>query len=84
MHPMKLQDDDAQVEAHFGPFGYSANLAVRSVHSLCRTYHRLRNYFRCTQWYSEVMRLKRKLISVHLEIVLILTQDRCTVCTNIP
>ena len=28
------------------------------------------------------MRLKWKLISVRLEIVLILTQDRCTVCTE--
>ena len=28
------------------------------------------------------MRLKWKLISVHLEIVLILTQDRCTVCAE--
>ena len=29
-----------------------------------------------------VMRLKWELISVHLEIVLILTQDRCTVCVE--
>ena len=28
------------------------------------------------------MRLKRKLISVRLEIVLILTQDRCAVCVE--
>ena len=28
------------------------------------------------------MRLKCNLISVHLEIVLILTQDRCTVCAK--
>jgi hypothetical protein len=28
------------------------------------------------------MRLKWKLISVHLEIVLILTEDRCTVCAE--
>jgi hypothetical protein len=82
MHPMKLLDDEAQVEAHFGPFGDSANLIARSVHSLRRTYHRLINQFRCTQWYSNVMRLKRKLTSIHLEIVLILTQDRCTVCTE--
>jgi hypothetical protein len=26
MHPMELQDDEAQVEAHFGLFGDSANL----------------------------------------------------------
>jgi hypothetical protein len=29
-----------------------------------------------------VTRLTRKLVSVHLEIVLILTQDRCTVCAE--
>jgi len=28
------------------------------------------------------MRLKQKLVSVHFEIVLILTEDRCTVCTE--
>jgi hypothetical protein len=28
------------------------------------------------------MRLKWKLVSVHLEIVLILTHDRCTVCAE--
>jgi hypothetical protein len=26
--------DDAQLEAHFGPFGASANLDARQVHSL--------------------------------------------------
>jgi hypothetical protein len=29
-----------------------------------------------------LMRLKWKLVLVHLEIVLILTQDRCTVCAE--
>jgi hypothetical protein len=82
MHPMEFQDDEAQVEARFGPFGDSANLDARYVHGVRRTYHRLRNHFRCTQWYSKVMRLKQKLILVCLEIVLILTQDRCTVCTE--
>jgi hypothetical protein len=28
------------------------------------------------------MRLKRKLVSVHFEIVLVFTQDRCTVCAE--
>ena len=50
-----------------------------------RVYHRLRNHFGCTQWYSYVMRLKQKLILVLLEVVLILTQDRCMVCAkNVP
>jgi hypothetical protein len=34
MHPMVLQDDEAQAKAHFGPFGDSANLDARQVHSL--------------------------------------------------
>jgi hypothetical protein len=29
MHSMVLLGDDAQVEAHFGPFGYSTNLDAR-------------------------------------------------------
>jgi hypothetical protein len=82
MHLMELLDDEAQVEARFGSFGHSANLDGRYMHGLRQTYHFLRNRFRCTRWYSEAMRLKRKLISVHLEIVLILTEDRCTVCTE--
>ena len=41
--------------------------------------HRLRNHFGRTRWYHKVTRLKWKLISVCLVIVLILTQDRCTV-----
>jgi hypothetical protein len=49
---------------------------------LRQTYHRPRNHFGCTQWYSNVTRLKWKLISLHLEIELILTQDRCTVCAE--
>jgi hypothetical protein len=82
MHPMELLDDKAQVEARFGSFGDSTNLDGRYVHGLRQTYLWLRNHFRCTRWYSEVMRLKRKLILVHLEIVLTLTQDRCIVCTE--
>jgi hypothetical protein len=82
MHPMVLLGYEAQVETCFGPFGDSANLDIRYVHGLHRTYHGLRNCFRCTRWYSEVMRLKQKLILVRLEIVLILTQERCTVCSE--
>ena len=43
---------------------------------------RLRNYFGRTQWYFKVMRLQWKLDSVCLEIVLILAQNRCTVCVE--
>jgi hypothetical protein len=40
------------------------------------------NHFGCTRWYSEVMRLKWKLNSIHVEIVLIFTQDRRIVCAK--
>ena len=40
------------------------------------------NHFGRTQWYFKVTRLKWKLDSVYLEIVLILTQDKCTVCAE--
>jgi hypothetical protein len=45
MHPMVLLGDQAQVEAHFGPFGDSANLDARQVHGLLQTYQRLGNRF---------------------------------------
>jgi uncharacterized membrane protein len=82
MHPMEFLDDEAQVEARFGPFGDRANIDARYVIGMRRTYHRVRNRFRCTHWYSKVMMLKQKLILVCLEIVLILSQVRCTVCTE--
>jgi hypothetical protein len=42
----------------------------------------LGNHFGRTRWNSLVMRLNWKLVLVHLEIVLILTQDRCMVCAK--
>ena len=47
-----------------------------------QTYDRLRNHFGCTLCYSKVMRLKWTLVSVRLEIVLMLTEDRCTFCAE--
>jgi hypothetical protein len=52
------------------------------VYSLRGTCHTLRNYFGHTRWYSLGTRFKWKLVLVCLEMVLILTQDRCTVCTE--
>jgi hypothetical protein len=46
---MVLLGDEAQLEAHFGPFGDSANIDVRFVHDLHRTYYRLRNNFGCNR-----------------------------------
>jgi hypothetical protein len=37
--------DEAQVEAFFSPFGDSANLDAKWVHSLCRMYDMLGNCF---------------------------------------
>jgi hypothetical protein len=52
------------------------------VHGLRKTYHRVRNHYGRTQWYSKVTGLKWRLVSVHLKIVVILMQDRCTICTE--
>jgi hypothetical protein len=73
---MVLLGDEAQMEACFGPF------SARSVHDFHQMYHSLRNHFGRTGWYSKVTRLKWKLVSVCLEIVLILTQDSCMVCAE--
>jgi hypothetical protein len=61
---MVLLGDDVQVQARFGLFRDSANLDARLEHGLLGTYYRL----------------KWELISVCLEIVLILTPERCMVC----
>jgi hypothetical protein len=42
---MVLLSDEAQVEAHFGLFEYSANLDARKLHGLRRKYHRLKKSF---------------------------------------
>ena len=68
------------IESHFGLFGDSVSFGARYVHGLCLMHHTLRNYFGRTRWYSLVKRLMWNLGSVCLEIVLILMQDRCTVC----
>jgi hypothetical protein len=52
------------------------------LHGLRQTYHRLRNRLGCTQWYSLVTMLKWKLVTVRLEMVINLMQDRCTVCAK--
>ena len=76
---MVLLGDEAQFEARFGPFGDSANLDARSVHGL-----------RKRTIDSEIIldAPDGKLLgglghvescSVHLEMVLVLVQDRCMV-----
>ena len=79
---MELLGDVALVESRFSPFGDRVSVGARYMHCLHQTYHMLRNRFGHTQWYFMGMRLKWKLDSVCLDIVLILAQDRCTVCAE--
>ena len=79
---MELHGDVGLVESRFSPFGDRVSVGARYMHGLNQTYHMLRNHFGHTQWYFMGMRLKWKLDSVCLDIVLILAQDRCTVCTK--
>jgi hypothetical protein len=77
---MELLGDDAQVEARFGPFGYSANLD--EVHGLRRTYHRLGNQFGRIRWNSKMTWVMWNIVSVHLETMLVSVQDSRTVCAE--
>jgi hypothetical protein len=77
---MVLLDDVCHLEFCFSPFVDIVSFSARWVHSLHLMHHSLRNHFGRTIWYSWVKRLKCKLGSVSLEIVLILIQGRCIVC----
>jgi hypothetical protein len=79
---MVLLGDVGHVEARFSLFGDGINLDARWVHGLRRKYHGCGNCFGCTQWNSYVTRVKWKVDLFHLEIVLILKQDRCMVCAK--
>jgi hypothetical protein len=76
---MVLVDDEAQVEAHFCPFGDSANLDARWAHCVRSTYHRLGNYFGRTRSNFYVMWVMWIIVFVCLETELALVQDRCMV-----
>jgi hypothetical protein len=80
--PDGLISDMGRVESRFRSFGDSVSVSARQVHGLHRTYHRHRNHFGRTRWDSLVTRLKWKLGSIRLEIVLLLVHDRCTVCVK--
>ena len=70
------------MEAHLSLFGDIVNLDERQVHGLHQMHYRLRNHFGCIRWYSDVTWVNWILVSVHLEIVLVSTQDRSTVCAE--
>ena len=72
---MELLGDVGRVESNFDLFGDGVSVGARLVHSLRQTYHGSEIILA----HQMVTRLKWKLVSVHLEIVLILTQDRCMV-----
>ena len=82
MHAMELLPNLGHVESCFRLFGDCISVGARYVHGLRQTHHRLINHFGCTRWYAEVTRLKWRLVLVRLEVVRILTQDRCMVCTE--
>jgi hypothetical protein len=68
---MELLRDMGHVESRVGPFGDGVSVVVRcTVCTKLTNWHK--NHFGDTRWYSLVMRLKWKLISVRLVIVLIL------------
>jgi hypothetical protein len=79
---MELLGDVDHVESRFYPFGDSVSVGARWVHGLHQSYHRLRNWFGHTQWYSYVMWVLWNLISVHLETVLVSVQYSCTICNK--
>ena len=49
---MELLGDVGHVESRFGLVGDSVSVGARQVPGLCQTYHRLRNRFGRTRWYS--------------------------------
>jgi hypothetical protein len=49
---MELLGDVGRLESRFGPLGDGVSVGARYVHGLRQTYHRLKNRFGCTQWYS--------------------------------
>ena len=75
-----MLDDVCHMESRFGVLRESISFGARYVHGLRLMHQSLRNHFGSTCWYSYVKRLKWRLGSVCLEIVLILMQDRCTIC----
>ena len=76
---MVLLGDVGRVEARFITFGDNVSHGTREVHGWHRTLPRLGSSFGCTRWYSYVTLVEWKHVSVHLVIMLVLAQERCTV-----
>jgi hypothetical protein len=82
MHLIVLLCDVDHLEAEFNMFGGSFNLGARKVHGLRLMYCRHGNCYGHSRWYSFVMCVNRRLVSVCFDIVLVLAQDRCMVCAE--
>jgi hypothetical protein len=70
------------VDARFGLFEEIANPHARLVHGLHQTQHRVRNHFGRSRWISYVTLVMWNLVSIHLETVVVLVHDTCTVCAK--
>ena len=79
---MELLGDVGHVKSHFGLFGDSVGVGAIYLHALRRTYHRVGNRLERTRWNTKVRLDLWKLVLVRLEIVLVLVQDSCTVCSK--
>ena len=79
---MVLLGDVFEVEACFSPFRDGVNLDTRLVHYVRRWCNSPISHVGRTRWNSKVTRVKWRLVSVRLEIVLTSTQDRCPVCAK--
>ena len=82
MHPMELLGDTGHVESRFCPFRAGFSVGARQVHGLRQTYHRLRKSFWTHLMVLLDTSLKWQLVPFQLEIELVLTQDRCTLCAE--
>jgi hypothetical protein len=49
---MQPLGDVGHLESSFGPFEDGLSVGARLVHGLRQTYHRLRNHFGHSRWYS--------------------------------
>jgi hypothetical protein len=79
---VELLGDLGHVESCFGPFGDVVSVGARQVYGLRRKYHRLENRFGRTRWNSSMTWVMWNLVFVHLETLLVLVQDRCTICAK--
>ena len=70
------------VEARVGPFGGSVSLAQDRCMVCDECTSSMEIALGTPEWYSLVMYVQWKLVSVCFKIVLVLAKDRCTVCAE--